>query len=79
MIRETYRSERLYDESKPRKRYAKFSKGRGFSWIVVMDDHRDYDAAQGTCAASDLPVHVMDAALDLALAGTWPPYVEWAL
>lgn len=67
---------RGYSRDKVRKRYVKFVRGAGFRWCEVGDDRR-YDLRQGTCAASDLPGPVMDAALDRA--GTQPSYVDWPL
>jgi len=67
---------RGYRPNQVRTRYAKFIRGVGFRWCEVGDDRR-YDLRQGTCAASDLPGPVMNAALDRA--GFYPPYVEWPL
>ena len=67
---------RHYRPDLVRRRYVKFTRGDGFRWCEVGDDRR-YDLRQGTCAASDLPEPVMDAALDRA--GFYPPYVEWPL
>lgn len=50
----------------------------GMRWCEVGDD-RWHDLRQGTCNPSDLPVDVMDAALDRRIAGVWPFYVEWPL
>ncbi len=64
-----------------RKRYVR-APGRGevdgWRWCEVGDNRR-YDLRVGTCRPSDLPGHVMDAALDRRIAGVWPFYVEWPL
>lgn len=76
-IEETFRSEK-YDPAKVDGRFVQQDFEGGWKWIEtqIIGKWR-YDVRKGTCAPSDLPEDIMNAALDLRIARTWPPYVEW--
>jgi len=76
-VEETWRSDK-YDPYQLDGRYVRRTQDGAWEWIECQTIGKwRYDVRKGTLKPSDLPVHIMDAALDRCIARTWPTWTEW--
>ena len=57
MIVTTYRSETASDDGN---RYVGKSARGGYRWCIQNAKHKQFDTAQGTCDAEDLPLEIRE-------------------
>lgn len=72
-LRYTYRAGGFDDRNEYRW-YVRFSNG-AFQFCAVLPSKPQFDVAQGSVDATDIPENVRNAALERA--GSFPSYVRW--